>query len=103
MAAVDIAARFGDNLARCRRAADISQEELSIRASLHRTEISQLERGLRLARIDTLIKLAGSLEVSADELLAGIVWSPGGTRHGNFSEEPPAGQAGSSAAPASSS
>jgi transcriptional regulator with XRE-family HTH domain len=101
-AAVDIAARFGDNLARCRRAADLSQEELSVRASLHRTEISQLERGLRVARIDTLIKLAGSLEVSPEELLVGISWSPGVTRHGSFKEERRGDQAGSRVAPASS-
>jgi transcriptional regulator with XRE-family HTH domain len=84
---VDIAARFGDNLARCRKHADLSQDELSVRASLHRTEISQLERGLRLARVDTLIKLTGALEVSADELLAGMTWDPGGTRIGKFKEE----------------
>lgn len=81
---IDIAARFGDNLARLRKRAAMSQEELSVRASLHRTEISQLERGLRVARIDTLVKIAGSLEVSADELLAGLGWTPGGTVHGRF-------------------
>ena len=81
---MDIAARFGDNLARCRKQADLSQDELSVRASVHRTEISQLERGLRVARIDTLVKLAVSLEVSADELLAGIDWVPGDTRIGRF-------------------
>jgi transcriptional regulator with XRE-family HTH domain len=84
---VDIAARFGDNLARCRKRADLSQDELSVRASLHRTEISQLERGLRLARVDTLIKLIGSLEISADELFAGMSWDPGGTRIGKFTSE----------------
>ncbi|MDX6602199.1 MAG: hypothetical protein QOF13_1401 [Solirubrobacterales bacterium] len=81
---MDIAARFGENLSRCRKRADLSQEELSVRASLHRTEISQLERGLRIARVDTLIKLIGSLEVSADELLVGMDWEPGGTRLGKF-------------------
>lgn len=102
MSAVDIAARFGDNLAQARLAADVTQEELSIRASLHRTEVSQLERGLRVPRIDTLIKLACSLEVAPAELLVGIHWTPGGTRHGSFGEEPPEDQAGSSVAPASS-
>lgn len=81
---MDIAARFGENLSRCRKRADLSQEELSVRASLHRTEISQLERGLRVARVDTLVKLIGSLEVSADELLVGMGWEPGGTRLGKF-------------------
>lgn len=83
---IDLAARFGDNLARHRKRADLSQEDLSFLASLHRTEISQLERGLRLCRIDTLIKLTCSLEVSADDLLAGINWSPGDYRPGGFVE-----------------
>lgn len=81
---MDIAARFGENLSRCRKRAGLSQEELSVRASVHRTEISHLERGLRIARIDTLIKLIGSLEISADELLVGMDWEPGDTRLGKF-------------------
>ena len=83
---IDVAARFGDNLARSRKRADLSQDELSLLASLHRTEISQLERGLRIARVDTLIKLKSSLEVSADDLLVGINWEPGGLRRGGFVE-----------------
>ncbi len=81
---IDIAARFGDNLARARRGADLSQEELAVRASLHRTEVSQLERGLRLPRIDTLVKLAASLEVKPEALLDGLEWSPGATVYGSF-------------------
>lgn len=81
---MDIAARFGDNLARVRRGADMSQDELSVRASVHRTEISQLERGLRVARIDTLAKLCASLEVDPAELMAGINWTPGDVRRGRF-------------------
>jgi transcriptional regulator with XRE-family HTH domain len=81
---IDIAGRFGDNLARARRHADLSQEELAVRASVHRTEVSLVERGLRLPKVDTLIKLAGSLEVSADERLQGIAWEPGDVRYGCF-------------------
>ena len=81
---MEIAARFGENLTRCRRRVDMSQEELGVRASLHRTEISQLERGLRTARIDTLVKLAGALSVSPAELLEGIAWRPGSTTRGRF-------------------
>ncbi len=89
--ATDVAAIFGDNLAHCRRLADVTQEELSIRASLHRTEVSQLERGLRVPRIDTLVKLATSLEYDVTELLAGINWRPGGVQIGSFHEpDPPA-------------
>lgn len=83
---IDIAARFGDNLARCRKHAGLSQEDLSHLASLHRTEVSQVERGLRLCRIDTLVKLKCSLEVPADDLLAGIDWTPGDYRPGGFVE-----------------
>jgi len=81
---IGIAARFGENLARCRKRANLSQEELSVRASLHRTEISHLERGLRLPRVDTLVKLVGSLEISADELLDGLEWTPGEMTYGRF-------------------
>lgn len=76
MPSVEIAARFGQNLVRCRRRAGISQEELGFLASLHRTEVGMLERGVRIARIDTLIKLAGALQVSPEELLDGLDWTP---------------------------
>lgn len=69
--------RFGANLARCRAAAGISQEELSFRASLHRTQISLLERGERMPRVDTALRLAGSLGVPLEELTAGLEWRPG--------------------------
>jgi transcriptional regulator with XRE-family HTH domain len=81
---VSVATQFGKNLARCRKAADLSQEETAVRASLHRTAVGQLERGERVARVDTLIKLAGSLEIEPGELLTGLSWQPGGTRFGRF-------------------
>lgn len=49
---MSVAEQFGRNLARCRRAAGLSQEDVSFLAGLHRTEVSQLERGLRLPRLD---------------------------------------------------
>ncbi len=79
-----IAVRFGKNLARTRKLADVSQEELGVMASVHRTEISYLERGLRVPRLDTLVKLAACLDASTDELLVGIVWEPGELRRGEF-------------------
>lgn len=91
MLLVDIATYFGENLARCRKRADLSQEELGVMASLHRTEISLLERGERLPRIDTVIKLAGALEIPLDELIKGIDWSPGSTNVGSFSVRPDSG------------
>jgi len=86
---VSVAQCFGANLRRCRKAADLSQEETSRRASVHRTEISQLERGLRIPRIDTVAKLAGALEVEPGELFEGIAWEPGHVRRGEFKPDPP--------------
>jgi transcriptional regulator with XRE-family HTH domain len=68
---------FGQNLARCREGADVSQEELSFRASIHRTEVSLLERGERMPRVDTALRIAGSLRVPLDDLVAGLEWRPG--------------------------
>jgi transcriptional regulator with XRE-family HTH domain len=81
---IAVARRFGRNLVHCRKRAGLSQEELGFRASLHRTEIGMLERGIRLARVDTLIKLAGAMEIPPAELLDGLDWSPGGPRIGTF-------------------
>jgi transcriptional regulator with XRE-family HTH domain len=81
---VTVAGQFGDNLRRCRKRAGISQEEAAVRASLHRTAVGQIERGERVARVDTLIKLAGSLGIEPGELLTGLSWQPGGTRSGRF-------------------
>ncbi len=69
-----VAKQFGRNLVRCRKRVGLSQEELGFRASVHRTEVGMLERGARLARIDTLIKLSAALEVDPVELLDGIEW-----------------------------
>jgi transcriptional regulator with XRE-family HTH domain len=74
---MDFATRFGQNLASRRRQAGLSQEELGVRASLHRTAVGQLERGERVARTDTLVKLAGSLAVEPEDLLTGLEWRPG--------------------------
>ena len=81
----EVATKFGRNLWRCRRRAALSQEELGSRAGLHRTEIGMLENGTRLARVDTLMKIAGALAVSPTELLEGIDWIPGNSSEGSFS------------------
>lgn len=89
----EFAIRFGQNLARCRRRAGLSQEELGLRASLHRTEIGLLEHGKRIARIDTLVQLAGAMSIPPSELLEGIHWTAGDERRGQFSfteRRPPA-------------
>ena len=84
-----IGERFGQNLARTRRRKGISQEDLGVMASVHRTEISQLERGLRVPRIDTMVKLAAGLGVTPHVQLEGIEWTPGETVYGSFDVRQP--------------
>ncbi len=81
-----LADQFGSNL-RCRKRANLSQEGLAVRASVHRTEVDHLERGERVCRVDTLIKLAGALEIPPEELLDWLGWDPGSTIVGNFKFE----------------
>lgn len=82
--AQQVAERFGENLRRARRRAGLSQEQVAVRASLHRTEVGLLERGGRVARIDTLVQLAGAISIESSELLTGINWSPGDYQDGSF-------------------
>lgn len=85
----EVARRFGANLARVRHRAGLSQEELGHLASIHRTEVGMLERGIRLPRIDTVLKLSGGLEVEPGELLDGMQWlPPGPPREGQFTYAP---------------
>lgn len=52
-----------------RQKMDLSQEEFSDKAGLHRTYISQFERGLRNPTYTTLVKIATTLGISLKELL----------------------------------
>jgi transcriptional regulator with XRE-family HTH domain len=89
---MEVARRFGENLRRARRHADLSQEEVGYLASLHRTEIGLLERGARVPRIDTLVKLASALSIPPEELLGGIDWQPGSVQPGGFGVTPVGGE-----------
>jgi transcriptional regulator with XRE-family HTH domain len=54
-----------------------SDDRRAFRASIHRTEVSLLERGERMPRVDTALRIAGSLGVPLDDLVAGLEWRPG--------------------------
>ena len=75
---------FAKNLIRCREQANLTPGELATRASIDQSEVVRLEHAERTPPIDTLIKLAGSLSVSPNELLDGIVWTPTITNIGEF-------------------
>jgi transcriptional regulator with XRE-family HTH domain len=85
--ATGFARRFGANLKIRRVAAGISQEDLGDLAALHRTAVGQLERGERIPRADTLLRLAFALGVDVNALLGGIVWKPPQIHRGSFGIE----------------
>ena len=47
----------------------VSQEELADRCGLHRTYVSQLERGLKSPSLNTLYALASALKVDVTDLV----------------------------------
>lgn len=61
--------RLGQNLRRLRQEKGLSQEEFAFEAKIHRTYISDLERGARNPTITILEKLALALKVEPGRLL----------------------------------
>jgi DNA-binding XRE family transcriptional regulator len=81
----EAAERIGRNVFMARRRAGFSQEALGALACLHRTEVAMVERGERLPRVDTLLKLGFSLAVPVGDLVAGVEWVvPASSRPGSF-------------------
>jgi transcriptional regulator with XRE-family HTH domain len=60
---------FGDALRVQRLDAGYSQEAFAHECSLHRTYISQLERGLKSPSLSTLELIAGALEMKPHQLV----------------------------------
>jgi transcriptional regulator with XRE-family HTH domain len=60
---------FGEVVRHRRKALGISQEELADRCGLHRTYISELERGLKSASIKALLAISTALRVAPHSLI----------------------------------
>lgn len=80
----ELADALGLNVARLRREAGMSQGEVGEAAGLHPTAVGLIERGERSARVYTLVRIAGALEVDAGDLLQGITWKPAPPQRGRF-------------------
>ena len=63
---------IGNVLARLRLAAGLSQELLAYEAGIHRTYVSQLERGLKSPTIAVLFKIAPALQMTPSQVLRSI-------------------------------
>ena len=66
---MDICARLGQNVRRLREAKGWSQEDYADRAGIHRTYVSDIERGRRNPTIAVVEKLALPLGVSPGQLI----------------------------------
>jgi CheY-like chemotaxis protein/DNA-binding XRE family transcriptional regulator len=66
--AIDVKRRFGESLRDWRNHLGISQEELAEKADLHRTYISDVERGARNLSLESITKLATALNISVAAL-----------------------------------
>ena len=62
------------NLRQLRERACLSQEELMSRAGVHRTQISNYERGETEPQAEVLARLSRALGVEAEEFFVGIEW-----------------------------
>ncbi|NEQ50016.1 MAG: helix-turn-helix transcriptional regulator [Leptolyngbya sp. SIO3F4] len=64
----DIKQRFGKAVRRRRRELDISQEELAERAGLHRTYISNIERGELNPSLENVERISTALQLAMSKL-----------------------------------
>lgn len=64
--------RLGANVMVRRLRADISRSDLAARAAITTQRLGQIENGTAVATLDVWVRLAGTLGVSLDELLAGV-------------------------------
>lgn len=66
---MEICIRLGQNVRRLREAKGWSQEDFADRAGIHRTYVSDIERGRRNPTISVVEKLAKPLDVCPGALL----------------------------------
>ena len=67
---MSICQRLGRNVRGLREAKGWSQEDYADRAGIHRTYVSDIERGKRNPTISVVEKLAGPFDIDTSELLA---------------------------------
>lgn len=63
----------GQRIKEAREAKNLTQEDLAAIVDLSPTHVSVIERGLKVAKLDTFVAIANALDVSADSLLIDVV------------------------------
>lgn len=65
----NITKAFGLAIQKRRHELGLSQEDLAFRADVHRTYISQLERGLKSPTLTIIVSIAQALELAPHQLV----------------------------------
>ena len=68
----DLNTSIAQALVKYRRVAQLSQEELADRAGIHRTYVSQIERGLKMPTLAILFKISAALGVKPSDIVQEI-------------------------------
>ena len=63
---------FGKQVTSLRERLGISQEELGFRVGVHRTYVSQIERGIKSPTLGVVLKLARALGFPASKLIGAV-------------------------------
>jgi len=66
---VNVNVALGRVLAKARAKTGLSQEQLAEQASMHRTYVSQIERGLKSPTLPVLFKICKTLDIPVSSLL----------------------------------
>jgi transcriptional regulator with XRE-family HTH domain len=61
---------FGERVRARRLELGLSQEAAAVRCGIHWTQLGKVERGQRSLRLETIVKIAGGLDVDPGELVA---------------------------------
>lgn len=81
MQKVDVKKSFGTSVKTWRKRLGISQEELAERADLHRTYVSDVERGARNLSLESITRMARALHITVADLFSQDL--PGGKANGS--------------------
>lgn len=64
---------IGRNIRKCREAQGIKRERLAEMTDLSVSYVSAIERGEKLPKLDTFIRIANTIQVSSDALLVDVL------------------------------
>jgi len=81
--------QFASNVQRAMAEQGLAADEVANRADLSLNHLNLILRGERMVQLDTLVKLAGALDVPPEQLLEGVEWVSDGRGGGEFRAKHP--------------